>query len=154
MGFPAIPGTPLPDNMINALPIYDFGPAFRYNDLSGAISTQPPAIRGTVPMLVPKTDADGNEVGGVRFRFAPGAARNVSGLERDRVRILQGSRLRVLGWLHPVRENQANSGSRPAIRGRLWKNATELTSGMSRRSVKRQNGSCSNVFCCRTTRSG
>jgi hypothetical protein len=65
MGFPAIPGTPLPDNMINALPIYDFGPAFRSNDLSGAISSQPPAIRGVVPMLVPKTDADGNEVGGI-----------------------------------------------------------------------------------------
>jgi hypothetical protein len=65
MGFPAIPGQPLPDNLINALPNYDFGAAFRYNDLSGAISAQPPTIRGTIPMLVPKTDADGNEVGGI-----------------------------------------------------------------------------------------
>jgi hypothetical protein len=51
--------------LINALPNYDFGSAFQYNDLSGAISVQPPAIRGTIPMLVPKTDADGNEVGGI-----------------------------------------------------------------------------------------
>jgi hypothetical protein len=65
LGFPAIPGAPLPDNMINALPNYDFGAGFRYNDLSGVISNQPPAIRGTVPMLVPKTDSDGNEVGGI-----------------------------------------------------------------------------------------
>ena len=65
MGFPVIPGEPLPDNLINALPNYDFGAMFRYNDLSGAISVQPPAIRGTIPMLVPKTDADGNEVGGI-----------------------------------------------------------------------------------------
>jgi len=65
MGFPAIPGAPLPDNMINALPEYDFGPAFHYNDLSGAISVQPPVIRGMIPMLAPRTDPDGNEVGGI-----------------------------------------------------------------------------------------
>jgi hypothetical protein len=65
MGFPAIPGSPLPDNLINALPIYDFGGTFRYNDLSGAIAAQPPAIRGMVPMLVPRTDPDGNEIGGI-----------------------------------------------------------------------------------------
>ena len=34
MNFPAIPGAPLPDNLINALPNYDFGPGLRYNDLS------------------------------------------------------------------------------------------------------------------------
>jgi len=65
MGFPAIPGAPLPDNLINALPDYDFGPAFRYEDVSGAIGTQPPPIRGQIPMLVPRTDEDGNEVGGI-----------------------------------------------------------------------------------------
>ena len=65
MGFPIIPGSPLPDNMINAMPDYDFGATFQYEDLSGAISEQPPAIRQFIPLLVPKTDADGNEIGGV-----------------------------------------------------------------------------------------
>ena len=65
MNFPAIPGAPLPDSLINGLPNYDFGPGFRYNDLSGAISIQPPVVRGIIPMLVPKTDADGNEIGGI-----------------------------------------------------------------------------------------
>lgn len=65
MGFPAIPGFPLPDHLINAMPDYDFGPEFRYNDLSGAIAIQPPAIRRMIPLLVPRTDADGNEIGGV-----------------------------------------------------------------------------------------
>jgi hypothetical protein len=51
--------------MINPLPNYDFGSTFRYNDLSGAISMQPPVVRGVIPMLVPRTDADGNEIGGV-----------------------------------------------------------------------------------------
>jgi hypothetical protein len=64
MGFPAIPGWPLPDNLMNALPIYDFGPDFNYNDLSGVITRQPPNVRGMIPMLVPKTNSDGNETGG------------------------------------------------------------------------------------------
>ena len=64
MNFPAIPGAPLPDNLINVLPNYDFGAGFRYNDLSGVISIQPPVVRSIMPMLVPKTDADGNEIGG------------------------------------------------------------------------------------------
>lgn len=65
MGFPVIPGVPLPDNLINSLPNYDFGSTFQYNDLSGAISVQPPVVRGTIPMLVPRTDTDGNEIAGV-----------------------------------------------------------------------------------------
>lgn len=65
MGFPAIPGAPIPDNLINSLPNYDLGPKFQYSDFSGVISNQPPVIRGTIPMLVPATDPDGNEVGGV-----------------------------------------------------------------------------------------
>lgn len=65
MGFPVIPGAPLPDNLINAFFDYDLGPGFQYNDLSGVISLQPPIIKRTIPMLVPKTDSDGNEIGGV-----------------------------------------------------------------------------------------
>lgn len=65
LGFPAIPGEPLPDHLINAMPDYDFGTDFRYPDLSGAITKQPPAIRQMIPLLAPKTDADGNETGGV-----------------------------------------------------------------------------------------
>jgi hypothetical protein len=65
MGFPAIPGAPIPDNLVNSLPNYDFGADFRYSDLSGAISIQPPVVRGAIPMLVPRTDADGNEIAGV-----------------------------------------------------------------------------------------
>lgn len=66
MGFPAIPGVPKPDGVINPVLDYDFGPEFRYADLSGAITQAPPIIRGSLPTLVPNTDADGNDVGGVR----------------------------------------------------------------------------------------
>ncbi len=65
MGFPVVPGAPLPDNMLNQFPEYDFGAGLNYNDLSGALLRQPPVIRRIIPMLVPRTDADGNETSGV-----------------------------------------------------------------------------------------
>jgi hypothetical protein len=65
MGWPAIPNAPRPDGVINPLFDYVYGAAFQQNDESGAIETVPPAIRKTILPLVPKVDADGNELGGV-----------------------------------------------------------------------------------------
>ena len=66
MGFPVIPGQPLPDGVIVPLYDYDFGPAFRNVDESGIVTLQPPLVRQTLPMLVPRVDSDGNETAGVR----------------------------------------------------------------------------------------
>ncbi|HQR36179.1 MAG TPA: alpha/beta hydrolase domain-containing protein [Blastocatellia bacterium] len=65
MGFPTIPGMPLPDNLLNTFLDYDFGTEFNYNDLSGVLATQPPIIKRVLPLLVPKVDADGNETSGI-----------------------------------------------------------------------------------------
>jgi hypothetical protein len=64
MGFPAIPGAPKPDGALNAFVDYDFGPGFIARDLSGVFGRLPPTARGTLPSLVPKVDADGNEMAG------------------------------------------------------------------------------------------
>jgi hypothetical protein len=65
-GFPLIPGVSLPDGVLVPFYEYDFGPAFRNADVSGVVSIQPPVLRQTLPMLVPRVDADGNEIAGVR----------------------------------------------------------------------------------------
>jgi hypothetical protein len=65
MGWPAIPGAPKPDGVVNPVLDYDYGPDFRYNDESGVIANVPPPIKRAIPALVPKVDADGNEMGGV-----------------------------------------------------------------------------------------
>jgi hypothetical protein len=65
MAFPNIPGVPSPDGVVNPVFDYDFGPDFNYNDESGLITKQPPAIRQTLPTLVPKVNSDGNDLGGV-----------------------------------------------------------------------------------------
>jgi hypothetical protein len=64
-GFPRIPGAPSPEGLINTLPDYDFGPEFKYNDLSGVITIEPPGIKRMIPLLVPKVNKDGNDEAGV-----------------------------------------------------------------------------------------
>jgi hypothetical protein len=68
MGFPTLPGlraTAPEADLINPLLDYDWGPQFDPNDASGIPTNAPPKIRQTLRMLVPKVNADGNEVGGI-----------------------------------------------------------------------------------------
>ncbi|MFA5965222.1 MAG: alpha/beta hydrolase domain-containing protein [Sphingomonas sp.] len=65
MGWPSWKGAPSPDGKLNVFLDYDMGPGFRYHDVSGVISRQPPAIRRTIPSRVPRVNADGNETAGV-----------------------------------------------------------------------------------------
>jgi len=68
MGFPTIPGlratVPEPDFIMPVLD-YDWGPLFNYTDASGIPTNAPPPVKQVIRMLVPRVDADGNEVGGV-----------------------------------------------------------------------------------------
>lgn len=66
MGWPNIPGAPVPDGKLNPLPHQRFGPSMRVNDMSGVLATLPPDIGGEIPQLVPRVDADGNEISGIR----------------------------------------------------------------------------------------
>ncbi len=65
VGFPGIPGAKLIDNFENPLVDYDWGADLNYNDVTGVISNEPPPIKQVIPMLVPKVNADGNEISGV-----------------------------------------------------------------------------------------
>ena len=68
MGFPSIPGirasAPEADFIMPVLD-YDWGPQFNALDVSGIPTNAPPTIKQVMRMLVPRVDADGNEVGGV-----------------------------------------------------------------------------------------
>lgn len=68
MGFPTLPGLratlPEPDFIMPVLD-YDWGPLFNYTDASGIPTNAPPPIKQVIRMLVPRVNADGNEVGGV-----------------------------------------------------------------------------------------
>jgi hypothetical protein len=68
MGFPTIPGLratlPEPDFIMPVLD-YDWGPDFNYLDASGVPTNAPPPIKQVIKTLVPRVNADGNEVGGI-----------------------------------------------------------------------------------------
>jgi hypothetical protein len=66
MNWPSIPGAPKPDNVINVLMDYDYGPDFRYNDQSGVMTNVVPPIRQIIPTLAAKVDEDGNEIAGLK----------------------------------------------------------------------------------------
>ena len=68
MGLPTIPGlraTAPEVGFIMPVLDYDWGPQFNYLDASGIPSNAPPPVKQVIKMLVPRVDADGNEVGGV-----------------------------------------------------------------------------------------
>jgi hypothetical protein len=58
-GFPALPGVRYPE-VIQRPPALDFGPDF---ERKGIIDHEPPEIRGQYTVLVPKSGADGNDLG-------------------------------------------------------------------------------------------
>jgi hypothetical protein len=70
MGFPSgIPGIPdsifRPENFIFPVFDYDWGPEYDHSEASGVPTNAPPLIRGVIKMMVPRVDADGNELGGI-----------------------------------------------------------------------------------------
>jgi hypothetical protein len=62
--FPLVPGQPRP--AYSPLYQYDFGKGFNTPDMTGAMGITPPRIVKTIPQLVPRADADGNELDGIR----------------------------------------------------------------------------------------
>jgi hypothetical protein len=63
MGFPQIPGV-LYNGVHHTGDLFDFGKDFD----KGILTVQPPRLLGTpYPVLVPKTDADGNDIAGIRI---------------------------------------------------------------------------------------
>ena len=70
MGFPSgVPGIPdsifLLENFIFPVFDYDWGPEFNESDATGTPTNAPPPILHVIKMMVPRVDADGNELGGV-----------------------------------------------------------------------------------------
>src|SRR5207245_11488337 len=70
MGVPSwVPSIPhsifLPENFVNPVLDYDWGPDFDECNGTGDPTYLPPPIRSAIKMLVPRVDADGNELGGV-----------------------------------------------------------------------------------------
>ena len=65
VGFPNIPGVTMRDHAGRPQFDLDFGPDFKYDDVSGVLTQLPPTLKGKISAFVARVDADGNEVSGV-----------------------------------------------------------------------------------------
>ncbi len=107
MGWPAIPHAPTPDGVINAVLDYDYGPAFRYNDDSGVITKVPPPVKRVIPTLVPKLDADGNEIAGVKSVLASVPLGTYTGWNPIGAGVLAGRERSLAGGYIPFAKTKA-----------------------------------------------
>jgi hypothetical protein len=64
--FPAIPHVTGPQNIFNTRDVYDRGPQYDAEDVTGIISREPPMPLAEYPALVPQVNADGNDIDGLR----------------------------------------------------------------------------------------
>jgi len=118
-GFPRIPGRPSP--VIRPLLDYDLGPEFHYQDASGMLKT-PVKIARSLPQLVVKVDADGNEVAGVKSPLESAPLGTYTGWNVTAAGPLKGQSCGLLGGFIPFAktkaERLAKSDPRPSLEER------------------------------------
>jgi hypothetical protein len=121
MGFPGIPGRPSPGSLVLPLLDYDLGPHFNYQDASGFL-TAVPNVKRSLPQLVVKVDADGNEVAGVKSPLQMAPLGTYTGWNVTASGPLKGQVCGNLGGFIPFAktkaERLASGDSRPSLEER------------------------------------
>src|SRR6266850_4780541 len=128
MGFPTLPAVlasanpDAPNSFIQAMLQYDWGHGLDYSENIGFHSFEPPIIRRVIKQVVPRVDADGNEIGGVPVVLlqAPlgtylGWNITATGFHKGQVCNYQG------GWIPFAKtkaERVANNDPRPSLEER------------------------------------
>jgi hypothetical protein len=107
MDFPIVPGIPFPDGIANPLIVYDLGSAFRYNDLSGVVEKEPPAVTNVIPPLVPRVNADGNEVSGIHTVLQEAALGTYLGWNITEAGFFKGQYCSLSGSYIPFAQNRS-----------------------------------------------
>ena len=75
------------ERLLNDFPVLDFGRQFDRRNESGVVREPPAVVHGLhYVVLVPKVDADGNEIAGI-LDDAPGPAGHLHGVEPPSRRI-------------------------------------------------------------------
>lgn len=127
---PALPGVRpgAPEaGFMNPLLDYDWGPEFDANDGSGVATRVPPAIRRVIPTLVPRVDADGNEVGGVPVVLLDAPLGTYLGWNITADGFHRGKLCTYAGGMVPFArtraERMANGDSRPSLEERYGDHA-------------------------------
>ena len=117
--FPAIPGRPSP--VQRPLLDYYLGASFNYQDASGALAA-PPAIERSLPQLIVKIDADGNEVAGIKSPLLAAPLGTYTGWNVTASGPLKGQSCGLSGGFIPFAktkaERMAHGDPRPSLEER------------------------------------
>jgi hypothetical protein len=117
--YPAIPGRPSP--VQRPLLDYYLGAGFKYQDASGAL-TAPAAIERSLPQLVVKIDADGNEVAGIKSPLLSAPLGTYTGWNVTAAGPLKGQSCALQGGFIPFAktktERMAHGDPRPSLEER------------------------------------
>lgn len=107
IGWPKIPGVNY-TGRINALPLVDFGPAFNAKDMTGILAEKPVVIPDReYAVLVPKVDADGNEIAGIRPAALQAPIATYTGWNLQRAGFAEGQLCQNSGSYIPFRRSKA-----------------------------------------------
>jgi hypothetical protein len=121
MGFPKIPGKPSPEHLVHPLLDYELGSQFNYQDASGFL-TAVPHVKRSLPQLVVKVDADGNEVAGIKSPLQMAPLGTYTGWNVTASGPLEGQVCGNLGGFIPFAktkaERLASGDSRPSLEER------------------------------------
>jgi hypothetical protein len=121
IGWPKIPGVRY-NGLVDELDMLDFGKEFIAQDESGILA-EPPVIRGKpYVMLVPKVDADGNEIDGVHSTKLQAPIGTYSGWNLRRSGFAEGELCGLQGSFIPFRktkqEREEAGDPRPSLEER------------------------------------
>ena len=91
-------------------------------DMTGAMGTAPPRIVKTIPQLVPRVDADGNELDGIRSPLMSAPLGSYVGWNIFAAGFEQGRFAAIPAAIFPLPPPRPSAWPR-AIRAPRWKNA-------------------------------
>ena len=122
VGWPDVPGVRY-EGLVNDFPVLDFGPLFDRRNESGIVR-EPPAVVGGhhYVVLVPKVDADGNEIAGVHSTTLQAPLGTYTGWNLRRAGFAEGELCSITGAFIPFArtraERVARNDPRPSLEER------------------------------------
>jgi hypothetical protein len=117
-----VPGVSGPEGVFNTRFLYDRGPRFNAMEASGLVDKEPPVRGKQYPSLVPRVDADGNDVAGLRSHILQAPLGTYTGWNVRVAGFSQGDSCDLVGAYIPfsilASDRQANGDTRLSLQER------------------------------------
>jgi hypothetical protein len=117
-----VPGVSGPEGIFNTRFLYDRGPRFNAMEASGFVDKEPPVRGKQYPSLVPRVDADGNDVAGIRSHVLQAPLGTYTGWNVRVAGFSQGDSCDLVGAYIPfsilASDRQANGDPRLSLQER------------------------------------